>query len=205
MTENELPPLARDILTFWFGGDPASPLANRERWFKQNDDFDREVRERFAGPLEEAAGGAFTDWPAQPRGALAYIILIDQFSRNIHRDDPRAFAADPLALQVSQAGLARGQDAALPLVQRWFFTLPLMHSEDLAHQDLSLEKILALAVAAEGEGQELQEVMAEVLVFAAKHREVIARFGRFPHRNAVLGRENTPEELKFLKEQGKGF
>ena len=205
MSETTLPGAVSEILSFWFGDDSAQPLARSERWFQPNADFDREVESRFASMLEKAPSGAFDDWKQTSRPTLAFIILLDQFSRNIYRDDMRAFHLDEMALDCCLRGLERGLEASLTLVERWFFVMPLMHAEALEIQNRSVERFLALAVEAEGEGPLMQEALAGTLVFAARHREVIARFGRFPHRNALLGRETTPEESKFMEEHGQGF
>ena len=205
MTRPPLPAAVADVLSFWFGDDPAQPLARRKCWFQPVADFDREVNSRFAGHLERAASGACEDWKQFPRSALAYIILLDQFSRNIFRDDARAFQRDQMALDCCLGGLERGLDAGLAVVERLFFDMPLMHAEKLEVQDRSVERFLALARKAESETHELQEALAGTLVFAARHREVIARFGRFPHRNTLLGRQSTPGESEFLEEHGPGF
>ena len=194
-------PIAREILAFWFGEEPDQPLRNQARWFKRDDAFDAEVRARFGARLERAAAGAYRAWWARPRSALAYVLLTDQFSRNIHRGSGRAFAQDGLALRCAEAGLERGLERALAPLERWFFCLPFMHGEGLALQERSLALFRALA----GEAPPaLRETLDSVVAYAESHRAVIARFGRFPHRNAALGRESTPEEQAWL-EAGGGF
>jgi uncharacterized protein (DUF924 family) len=201
MTETPRSPIAREILAFWFGEDPDGPLHNQSRWFKRAEAFDAEIRARFGARLERAAAGAYRAWWAQPRSALAFVVLTDQFSRNVHRGSTRAYAQDPLALRCTSEGLARGLERALTPVERWFFYLPLMHAESLALQQRSLALFRALAA---GGPPALRKTLQDVLGYAEAHHEVIARFGRFPHRNAALGRESTPEERAWL-EAGGGF
>ena len=196
--------LAQEILAFWFGADPGRPLANAPHWFTQDDAFDAEVRARFAGALGRAAQGAFEDWYDWPHTALARVILLDQFSRNIHRDSPLAFAQDARARHCTLVGLARGQESALSPVQRWFFLLPLMHSESLAYQERGLAEFQALA-AIPGLAPDVAEALGGVVTYAERHCRAVARFGRFPHRNAVLGRASTPEEVAWLAAHPEGF
>jgi uncharacterized protein (DUF924 family) len=198
-------PRAAEILSFWFGDDPARPLAHSARWFERDDAFDAQVRERFAPLLECAARGELDGWPAHPRGALALIVLLDQLSRNIHRDSPLAFAQDARARRLTLDGLERGQPRTLPPVERWFYCMPLVHAEDLGLQDRALVEFRALAAEAEGGPADLRDAMASVVAFALRHREVIARFGRFAHRNALLGRATTPQEAAWLAAHPGGF
>ncbi len=176
-----------DVLDFWFAGDPST---HRKVWFERNAEFDRACG-RFADALREARQGAFNPWTATPRGTLALVILLDQFSRNLHRGSPQAFAADAMALEVARAAIARGFDQALGPVERTFVYMPFMHSENLADQDEGVRLFASLG------GDHVRH--------AVKHRDVIHRFGRFPHRNAVLERVNTPEELDYLAQPGAGF
>ncbi|HET6468179.1 MAG TPA: DUF924 family protein [Geminicoccaceae bacterium] len=170
----------RDVLDFWFG-ERASAL-----WFEKDPAFDAEIRERFLALVEAAAAGAHDDWLETPEGALALVVLLDQFPRNMHRGRPAAFAHDARAREVAAAALARGHDRALPAAQRSFLYLPFEHSEDLVDQDRSVALFRAL-----GDPVGLD--------YAVRHREIVARFGRFPHRNAILGRASTPEEEVFLE------
>ena len=188
--------LQDEILDFWFG-PPSSPGygASRPEWFRKNPSFDAEIRERFGAAIETALAGGFADWTA-PRAALARVLLLDQFTRNSFRDSARAFAGDPLALATAEASIARGDDRALIPVERWFMYLPFEHSEDLAKQ----ERGVALCTRLRNETG-----LADPLVWVEKHAAVIRRFGRFPHRNAVLGRESTPEEIDFLARPGSRF
>ena len=185
------------VLSFWFG-TPADAWFGKPRreWFRKNAAFDDEIRNRFGALHETVASGTYEQWLLSPRGALAYVIVLDQFSRNLFRGDRRAFAQDAEARRAAGRAIERGLDATVSPIERGFFYLPFMHSENLADQDRSVR---------------LHEVLAQGdssnsnLDYARKHRAIIARFGRFPHRNAVLGRENTPEEVAFLAEPGSGF
>lgn len=200
----ELHPDASAVLTTWFGSDaivePIEP-AFRRRWFVPDPAFDEEIRARFGGLIEEASGGGLRAWEESPRGALALVLLLDQFTRNVHRESARAFAADPVARGVAERALARGFDRAVPFAARAFFYLPFEHGETLAQQDRSVALFDALAAEA---SPEQAAGARELCDYAQKHRAVIARFGRFPHRNKVLGRESTAEEEEFLK-GGRGF
>lgn len=181
-----LPPEARQVLDFWF--EETTP----ELWFTKNEAFDATCRERFGALYERAAAGGCDDWRATPPGCVALVILLDQFPRNLFRDDGRAFATDAAARVVLRHALDNGFDTGLPWRHRQFLYMPLQHSEDAADQALSIDLNGALA-------------NEEVLKFAEAHKRIIDRFGRFPHRNAVLGRESTPEEVTFLAEPGSSF
>ncbi|KNZ31013.1 MAG: membrane protein [Methylibium sp. NZG] len=191
-------PDAQAVLDFWFGAD-GSPEhdALRPEWFRKDAAFDAQIAQRFGTLIETALAGGLADWANEPASALARIVVLDQFTRNVFRNTPRAFAGDPLALAAAQAMLARGQDRALRPVQRIFMALPFEHGEDLRLQAQSVQLFAALAAA--------EPVMAGNLDYAHRHQAVIARFGRFPHRNAVLGRASTAEELAFLQEPGSSF
>jgi uncharacterized protein (DUF924 family) len=171
------------VLAFWRQAGP-------DKWFNKNDAFDTEIRSRFLPTYEAAAAGQLGAWEATPEGALALLLVLDQFPRNMFRGDRRAFAADPLAREVADRATARGFDRKFPPAERSFFYLPLEHSEDLADQ----ERCIALYQAM-GD--------AELLKWAELHADIIRRFGRFPHRNAALGRNTTAEEQAFL--DGGGF
>ncbi|HET7883132.1 MAG TPA: DUF924 family protein [Acetobacteraceae bacterium] len=176
-----------EVLEFWFAGDPAT---HREEWFQRTDAFDTACG-RFTAALREARSGAFDHWTATPRGTLALIILLDQFSRNLHRNSPEAFAADPKARDIARAAIAGAADQSLGPVERMFVYLPFEHSENLADQDYSVQLFTPL-----GE---------DMVRYAEEHRDVIRRFGRFPHRNAALGRVSTQEELDYLAQPDAGF
>jgi uncharacterized protein (DUF924 family) len=176
-----------DVLDFWFAGDPA---AHRKEWFEKTAEFDAACT-RFGDALYDAKAGAFDHWTETPRGALALIILLDQFSRNLHRNSSEAFAADHTARQVARTAVARGFDQELSAVERIFIYLPFEHSEDLADQDASVRLFTSL-------GEQMTR-------YAEDHRDVIRRFGRFPHRNAALRRASTPDELAYLAQPDAGF
>lgn len=171
------------VLAFWRAAGP-------DKWFSKNDAFDAEIRSRFLPTYEAAAAGKLASWEDKVESALALVIALDQFPRNMFRGDKRAFAADPLARQVADRALARGFDQQLPPAERTFFYLPFEHSENLADQERCLTLYRALG-------------NAENLKWAELHADIIRRFGRFPHRNAMLGRDTTAEEQTFLN--GGGF
>jgi uncharacterized protein (DUF924 family) len=186
-----------EVLEFWFGA-PDSPEFGRPRaaWFVKSAEFDALIRDRFLATHAAAAAGALGGWDARPLGALALAVVLDQFPRNMFRGTPRAFAADARALAVARGVVARGFDDALLPVQRWFAYLPFEHAEDLAMQRESLRLFERLASDAAGAG---------TFAYAMRHYAVIERFGRFPHRNTILGRESTPDELAFLARPGSSF
>ena len=187
----------RDILDFWFS---EGPDAFRKAWFVRDDAFDAEIRCRFDALLEPAREGALDGWAATAEGALALLLVLDQFPRNLHRGTPRAFAADAKAQQVArEAVLARRLDLALAPTQRVFLYLPFEHSEAMADQDLSVALFEGLRDAPQ------HRMPGGAIDFAWKHWLVIRRFGRFPHRNAALGRDSTPAELAYLAQPGAGF
>jgi len=192
----------REILDFWFGSDPERPLEMESRWWKKDPDFDEEIRKRFGGEQEAALRGERDHWKQTPEGSLAWIILLDQFSRNIFRNSPRAFAQDAQALQAALAVIDRGDDEKLTPVQRWFLYMPLMHSEEEKIQRRSLELYSKLA---QSGPEALKKKLASAHDFAKRHAEIVFRFRRFPHRNSLLGRTSTPEEERFLLEPGSSF
>lgn len=173
---------AADVVTFWREAGP-------EHWFKKDTALDDEIRRRFLSTYEAAAAGALSAWETSAEGALALLILLDQFPRNMFRGEARAFATDPLARAIAAGALVRGFDAQAPANMRTFFYLPFEHSEDMADQ----ERALALYTASDD---------ADDLKWAELHADIIRRFGRFPHRNAVLGRATTPDEQAFLDQGG---
>jgi uncharacterized protein (DUF924 family) len=183
-----------DVLQFWFDGDPN--LFRRELWFLQNDAFDTLCRDRFATTVQAALDGTLDPWADTPAGTLALLIALDQLPRNIHRGTYMAFAGDAHARRVARGTVDGGAHAHLTPVQRVFLYLPFEHSEDPADQDLSVRLFEALG----GEPQ-----LAGCVDYAHRHRDVIRRFGRFPHRNAALGRANTVEEQAYLAEHVSGF
>lgn len=185
--------LVAGIHAFWFG---PPPHAARAEWFRRDPAFDAQIRARFGEAIETALGGGFASWGATPRGALSRILLLDQFTRNVFRDTPRAFAGDALALGLAQRAVEAGHDRSLDKFERWFCYLPFEHSEDLAVQERSLELFGQLARDT-GDRSPLE--------WAEKHAVIVRRFGRYPHRNAILGRESTPKETAFLREPGSSF
>lgn len=188
------------ILQFWFGEpntEGSSYGQRRKLWFGKQPEFDTTIQHQFRSIYEQAARGELLDWQQSPLGCLALVILLDQFPRNMFRDSPRAFATDPQALQVAQQAIAQGFDRQLEPIQRIFIYLPFEHSETLEHQQQSV----ALCQQLYAEAPELEDI----LDYALRHQAVIERFRRFPHRNRILGRENTPEETAFLKQPGSSF
>ena len=196
-----LPPAAEAVLRFWFGGGAED--APRQAWFRKDANFDAEIEQRFAAEIEAALRGKLDHWQASPQGALALVLLLDQFTRNSLRDSPRAFAGDARALAVARRLVADGQDRLLPPLRRWFAYMPFEHAEELAAQDEAVRLFTALD--AEAAGGPHAEAIRGALDYAERHRTVIRRFGRFPHRNALLGRASTPEETAFLQEPGSRF
>jgi uncharacterized protein (DUF924 family) len=187
----------QDVLDFWFGA-PGSPERGKPRavWFKKSDAFDQEVRARFLAVYELAAGGKLAAWNESPHALLAQSIVCDQFPRNMFRNDPRAFATDAQALAAAQRMVELGWDMQLAPIERQFAYLPFEHAEDPAMQQRSLELFERVTA---------DPALADIPLWARKHFDVVARFGRFPHRNAILGRASTPEEIEFLKQPGTSF
>lgn len=188
---------AREVLDFWFG-EPGTPAHGkpREAWFRKDAAFDAGIRRRFLALHARAALGECERWREEPGSLLALIVVLDQFSRNLYRDDPRAFSQDAQALDCARLMIDRGWDVPRLPVERQFAYLPFEHAEDLAMQDRSMELFAALEAFPETKG---------LAGWAGKHRVIVRRFGRFPHRNAALGRESTPEEIAFLEEPGSRF
>ncbi len=192
---------AQDVLDFWFLA-PGTPGYGQPRaeWFRKDDAFDAAIRERFGPAMEQAIAGGLREWDAQgPQGVLARIVLLDQFTRNAWRGTPESFAGDALALAAARALVDSGADSQLLPVQRWFAYMPFEHAEDARMQEQSVALFTALAEANPGQGYD------GVLDYAHRHRGVIARFGRFPHRNPILGRASSPEEAEYLAQPGSGF
>lgn len=195
---NKAAPLTRAVLDFWFlPPDHPGHGAFRPEWFRKDAAFDAAIRERFGTEIEAALTGAIVDGPDEAQ--LARILLLDQFTRNIFRGTPRAFAGDAQALAIATTLVAAGRDKNLPPIQRWFAYLPFEHSESLLGQERSVALFAGLR-------REMQtEAFDSAYDYAMRHREVIARFGRFPHRNAILGRASTAEEIEFLTQPGSSF
>jgi|SRR5690606_25156731 len=193
------------ILAFWFGeqaDDVATAQAQASLWWKKSVEVDAEIRNRFAQCVVQAGAGALDAWAQEPRGRLALIILCDQFTRHIYRDAPQAFSLDYRALAWTREGLTLGADQALRPIERVFFYLPLEHSESLEDQHEAVRLFEQLKA---GVPEAAQPTFDGFLDFAIRHRDIIARFGRFPHRNAALGRASTEEEIAFLKQPGSAF
>ena len=189
---------AQDVLDFWFL-PPDNPGYGQSRmeWFRKDDAFDARIGARFGALIDAAVEGGLHAWNATPHCALAHLIVLDQFTRNVYRGTPRAFAGDSQALALAVALTQAGQDQQLPPMLRAFAYLPFEHAEDLAMQARAVELFQLLSQAQPG--------FENMLDYAQRHQEVIARFGRFPHRNAILGRPSTPEEVEFLRQPGSSF
>lgn len=193
------------IHRFWFGSALDDAVVADEQsslWWQKHPDTDRQIRQRFESCLHRAANGELDGWATTPGGRLALILLTDQFPRNMYRNAPESFAYDALALRWCREGLQVGADRALRPIERVFFYLPLEHSESLEDQERAVALFRQLV---QDVGTERAGAFEGFLDYAIRHRNVIARFGRFPHRNAILGRVSTPEEAAFLKEPGSSF
>jgi uncharacterized protein (DUF924 family) len=187
----------RALLDFWFGapGDTDRDLP-RPIWFTADPAFDAALRQHFSEDQRHAASRQLDHWATAPDTCLALILLLDQLSRNLSRGSPDAYACDAQARSVARQAIARGFDRMMPSVRRWFFYLPFEHSEELADQEVSLVLFGALPSSPDN---------IDALCSARRHHEIIARFGRFPHRNRILGRISTAAELEFLKEPDSSF
>jgi uncharacterized protein (DUF924 family) len=193
------------VLQFWFGTGPEDAAVAKEKsalWWSKSLECDQEIRRRFESLAAQAAAGELSDWQSTPSGRLALILLTDQFPRNIHRDTPRAFAQDSKALAWCLDGIKSDFDLKLRPIERVFFYLPLEHAESLKHQEQSVKLFRELAESVTGNAKTLFE---GYLDYAVRHRDTIARFRRFPHRNKILGRGSTAEELAFLAEPDSSF
>ncbi len=193
------------VLDFWLGACPLSAAALQRvqgQWFRKDEAFDAELRRRFEATIADARAGRLDGWAAQAEGRLALLIVLDQFTRNAFRGRPESFAGDAQALAVALEGIARGHDAAVPPMARIFCYLPLEHAEDADMQARSVALFEALRDAPDAEPKAFFDV---TLDYARQHQAVIARFGRFPHRNAILGRASTAQELAYLAQPGAGF
>lgn len=199
-------PLAQAILDFWFVPRPGEAIDERtsaevgvpirEVWFRKDDAFDAEIRDRFAVALAAGIAGAYGEWCVSPHGSLARVVLLDQFTRNAFRGTPQAFSGDPRALATARDAIARAFDRELAPQERWFLYMPFVHSEALADQERAVALFEALAA---------QTGLSDPLSWTRRHRDIIERFDRFPHRNEILGRASTPEEIAFLAQPGSRF
>jgi uncharacterized protein (DUF924 family) len=181
------------VLDFWFGPKRG---AARAEWFRKDAAFDAQIRRRFGALHEAASRRELEAWRMSPEPMLALVIVLDQFSRNLHRGDARAFAQDGHALECAKQAIARKDDLGLLPVERQFLYLPYEHSERLADQEIGVELMRSLDAFEETRG---------ISDWAVRHRDIVVRFGRFPHRNAALGRASTAEEVEFLRQPGSGF
>jgi len=186
-----------EVLAFWFGGEGEPGYGEfRSQWFQKDEAFDREVTDRFAGLYDEAAAGELDGWREEAESCLALVIVLDQFPRNMFRGDARTHATDGKALDAAKYAIEQALDRELPPFQRMFLYMPFMHAEDARDQRISVGLFEGLAGEAGG---------PDVVEYAGGHRDIVERFGRFPHRNALLGRETTPEEAEFLTQPGSSF
>lgn len=186
---------------FWFGPLDEAGLCAPEQhdlWFTSSDEIDDTIRERFGELTAHATAGGLEDWESSDRGLVALVILLDQFNRNIHRGTPKAFAGDERALALAQHYIETGHYRRLPAIHQGFLYMPLEHAEDLEVQEECVTLFEELAVITGN------QMINDYVRYAVGHRDVIAQFGRFPHRNAILGRTSTPEELAYLEKHG-GF
>lgn len=195
----------QDVLDYWFGADPDDPATASTKmplWWGRSEATDAELRERFGAAHEDACAGRLDGWAGTPEGRVALVVVLDQLSRNLHRGTPRAFAQDPTARSLAVAAIEQGEDVTRPFFHRAFLYLPFEHSERLADQERCcrlFERLLAEAA------EPLRATAKGYLQFAVQHRDIVARFGRFPHRNAILGRPSSAEELRFLEQPGSSF
>ncbi len=195
---------ADEVVTFWFEGDAKARLA---RWFRGGPALDAAIRERFGELIDLAVDGELDAWRETARGSLALIVLLDQLTRNVHRGSPAAFAGDARALAISEELRTSGRDRELDWDERYLALMPTMHAEELAVQQRGLEafrELLADAIA-EGLPEARLGGLRGAVDYAERHLRIIERFGRFPHRNEVLGRPSTPEEAEFLRQPGSSF
>ena len=193
------------VLEFWFGTLDDKGTADgfhTKRWFTKDTAFDAEIVERFGSLHDSLASGGGEDWLTSTRGRLAFVIVLDQFSRNMFRGDPRSFASDRRALEVALRAIDQGDDKKLARAERTSLYMPLMHSEDRDVQKRCVELFTAFR---DELPPDQQGPVSDNLRYAEMHRYIVDRFGRFPHRNAVLGRESTPEEVEFLKGETSSF
>jgi len=185
--------LTKDVNAFWFGEPGSREYGEfRAQWFTQDADFDQDIQDRFSGAIEAAGRGELKAMTSSPEGAVALLVLLDQFTRNAHRGSGQMYANDEYAIQIADEAIVKGFDLKVIDVMRQFFYLPYEHSENIGRQNCSVELFEQLG-------------NKEALKWAVAHRDIVERFGRFPHRNALLGRKSTPEEIEFLKEAGSSF
>ena len=195
------------VLRFWFGDlkeNEAPSGVHRKMWWIKDSENDKRIKDNFGNDLRLAIDGELDDWKICSDGLLALIILLDQFSRNIYRGTYKAFSQDEMSLQICTEGIGKGFDKELHPVKRIFFYMPLMHSEDIAMQEKSIECFSKLTEELK-KPESVANIVSDSYEYALKHYEIIKRFGRYPHRNEILGRESTKEEIEFLNEPGSSF
>ncbi len=186
-----------DILAFWFGSPHQMNFGKpQKKWFRKDPQFDQEICDRFLSTYKQAVAGTYEHWQQDIQSCLALVLLLDQFPRNMFRGTPQAFATDTQALSVAQSVIDRNLDQHLAYIQRWFVYLPFEHSEQWEHQLQSLRLWHSLQDHPDS---------TSAIDYAQRHADIIQRFGRFPHRNKILGRESTPEEKDFLRQRGSSF
>ncbi len=193
------PPKALEVLDFWFGDGLQLDWPSQDHnglWFGGSPAQDDAIRQRFGPLVDEALNGGLTDWETEPHARLALIVLLDQLSRNVHRGQRRAFDGDARAQRLTRLSIAEGMDTTLTPAGRVFLYMPLMHAENLALQDECVARFQRLV---DSSPEALRDKLNGNLRFAVLHRDIVAQYGRFPYRNAVLGRDCTPEEDEFLK------
>lgn len=191
---------AAAVLEFWFespAGDPEMLVRKMKRWYRGGADFDREIETRFGPLIARAVSGELDAWSSDPDGLLALIVMLDQFTRSVYRDTPKMYAGDARAQRLALEALDRGIGHDWNTERRNFLLMPLVHAEDLALQERAVVEVAAVVAKAPAQ---LHEIFSMGIEQSRKYRDVIARFGRFPHRNAILGRESTPEEIEFLRD-----
>lgn len=199
------PVAAQEILDYWFGAAPDDPATAQHKaalWWGRSEATDAELHQRFDATHEAAVAGRLDGWAATPEGRVALVVVLDQLSRNLHRGTPRAFAQDPAARRQALAAVEQGEDRSGPFFHRVFLYLPFEHSERLGDQERCCRLFEQLRAEC---SEPLREAARMYLQFARAHRDIVARFGRFPHRNAILGRPSSAEELRFLEQPGSGF
>lgn len=199
---------AHSILDFWFGKLPLDRDELEQRmavWFadsRKDRRLDHAIRDRFGDAMQRAASGELDSWASSPRRSLALILLLDQFPRNVYRGGARAFATDARALETSLTGIEQGADGALDPIERFFYYMPLQHAESLEVQEQAVTLFTRLT---EEAAPALRDLFASSAKYALKHRDIVQRFGRFPHRNRALGRASTPEEIRYIADGGDTF
>lgn len=195
----------KEVLTFWLGeldSDGCADQAISRRWYTKDEAFDQQIRERFAGERAAILEGKREVWLRTARGRLATIIVLDQLSRNMYRDTPQMFTADERALETALEGIDQGLDRQLATDERVFFYMPLMHSESLEIQQRCVQLFTTFRDELDGPAHDR---LAQNVKYAIAHRDIVMKWGRFPHRNRILGRASTPEEEAFLEQPGSSF